>query len=47
MKVWIEVASARVSAATGRFAALRGPLQTSLVEEETTTVANDKLGEPT
>ncbi len=37
VKVWIEVASARISAATGRFASVRNP-ETEMVHEETTTI---------
>jgi pSer/pThr/pTyr-binding forkhead associated (FHA) protein len=41
VKIWIEVASARVSAATGRFAPFRGPIETELSTEDTTTVSNE------
>jgi FHA domain len=44
VRIWIEIASARVSAATGRFNVLR-EFPTSL-QEETTTVAHVKLGLP-
>lgn len=43
VKIWIEVASARVSAATGRFSPLRTEVGSEIVRDETTTIANVKL----
>jgi pSer/pThr/pTyr-binding forkhead associated (FHA) protein len=38
VKIWIEVASARVSAATDRFAPVRLKTEAELTQEETTTI---------
>ncbi len=47
VKIWIEVQSARVSADTGRFGPMRSALPSDILSEDTTTVANIKLGGPT
>src|SRR4051812_10307979 len=44
VKIWIDVASARVSAATGRFSPFRTEVGSEIVSDETTTIANVKLG---
>jgi pSer/pThr/pTyr-binding forkhead associated (FHA) protein len=47
VKIWIEVASARVSATTGRLPPLRTELETEIARDETTTIADVKLDGPT
>jgi pSer/pThr/pTyr-binding forkhead associated (FHA) protein len=47
VKIWIEVASTRISAATGRFPPPRLETERGLTPEEKTTVANVKVGDPT
>ncbi len=47
VRIWIEVASARVSAATGRFTSVRTETPGELIQDETTAIANFKLGGPT
>ncbi len=44
VEIWIEVASARISAATGRFSALRTETQGEIVHDDTTAVARYELG---
>jgi hypothetical protein len=46
VNIWIEVASARVSAATGRIAPLRFETERDLTQDEKTTDAH-KVGDPT
>jgi pSer/pThr/pTyr-binding forkhead associated (FHA) protein len=45
VKIWIEIASARISAQTGRFP-LRIETERDASPDEKTTVANLKMGEP-
>jgi pSer/pThr/pTyr-binding forkhead associated (FHA) protein len=47
VKIWIEVASARVSEQTGRFALLRSGTERDLTHDEATTLASIKVGDPT
>jgi pSer/pThr/pTyr-binding forkhead associated (FHA) protein len=46
VKIWIEVASARVSVATGRFAPLRGQLEADSTADETTAIGHPTLVRP-
>jgi predicted component of type VI protein secretion system len=47
VKIRIEVVSARVSAATGRFSPLRLETERDLTHDEATTLANIKVGDST
>ena len=47
VQITIEVAGARVSATTGRFAAVRVDSQGELIHDETTAIAQIKIGGPT
>jgi pSer/pThr/pTyr-binding forkhead associated (FHA) protein len=46
VKIWIEVVSARVSAATGRFAPLRNQIETELTSDDDTAIGHPTLVRP-